>query len=257
MTFDQLDATEVGRAQELMHQHTYVATPHQQQQLNDFAIYAQLDHIELTKQLGAYGMSASNDLIAKVAPLPNVTVAAAQRFYDAHPALFARSVPRIHVREIVVNHESDAQEVLAQLHRGVPFTQLARQYSVDPQLYRDQGGDIGWVSAGRMPGEWDVNAFALSPGQISPIFPLGSMFALVQLVDGPSYDLIPFADLSPSGSVLIAQYLQQQRFLEWLSARILQEPYDIRDPSVTQRLRHALDELRAHPDQGILNGPSI
>jgi len=89
---------------------------------------------------------------------------------------------QVKLRMIVLNRASPddvettkkrAQEILAKLDEGVPFTEMATAYSEGSQ--RNQGGDWGWVEKFKADGspvlrkEMFEVAFALKPGQHSGV----------------------------------------------------------------------------------------
>jgi len=59
------------------------------------------------------------------------------------------------------------EQIRAQAAGGADFAQLAQQNSADPSA--QQGGDLGWFARGRMVPAFEQAAFALQPGQISPV----------------------------------------------------------------------------------------
>ncbi len=71
---------------------------------------------------------------------------------------------QVHVRQILLYNESEAQTVLAQLNAGADFDELAAQY--DP-LTR---GDLGWFPRGYLlESSVEEAAFALQVGQVSDV----------------------------------------------------------------------------------------
>ena len=76
------------------------------------------------------------------------------------------------------------QEVQLKLAEGVPFADVARQYSDDPQA--QQGGDLGWVTQGQLLPELDQAVFALKPGDVSQGIQTRLGFHVVQAVDKKS-----------------------------------------------------------------------
>lgn len=61
-----------------------------------------------------------------------------------------------------------ADELLARVKSGESFSGLARQYSKDPGSAA-KGGELGWFGKGVMVPEFEDAAFALKPGQVSPV----------------------------------------------------------------------------------------
>jgi peptidyl-prolyl cis-trans isomerase SurA len=73
-----------------------------------------------------------------------------------------------------------AEDVLRQLNAGGEFDVLARRFSEDPGS-REHGGDLGWFRRGRMVRNFEDVAFALRPGQISPIVETEFGFHIIRL----------------------------------------------------------------------------
>ncbi|HEV7591095.1 MAG TPA: peptidylprolyl isomerase [Longimicrobium sp.] len=78
-----------------------------------------------------------------------------------------------------------AEEILAELRRGGNFEELARRNSADPSA--QQGGMLGWFRQGQMVREFEQMAYALAPGQISPVVKTEFGYHVIKLekVRGP------------------------------------------------------------------------
>ena len=61
--------------------------------------------------------------------------------------------------------EKQAQALLGETMKGEDFAQLAKAHSQDPAS-KAQGGELGLVTRGQHPPQWDKVAFALKPGTV-------------------------------------------------------------------------------------------
>ena len=86
-------------------------------------------------------------------------------YFAAHRADFDRPA-QVRARQIVVADQAAGERVLAQLRKGVPFADVARQSSLSPDA--EQGGDLGFFGRDEMPPEFDA-VFALPVGKLSPL----------------------------------------------------------------------------------------
>jgi peptidyl-prolyl cis-trans isomerase SurA len=65
---------------------------------------------------------------------------------------------------------------------GEKFTMLATLYSQDPGS-ANKGGEVGFFTRGDMVGEFEAAAFALKPGEVSPIIETNFGFHILQLIE--------------------------------------------------------------------------
>ncbi len=100
-----------------------------------------------------------------------------QNYYQAHQSDY-QVADQVRLRMITLNKNgvdsastlARANDILAQLHQGTPFADLARQYSQDAQ--QRQGGDRGWVDHTTLRKELADAAFALKAGETSTVIDL-------------------------------------------------------------------------------------
>ncbi|APG92264.1 peptidylprolyl isomerase [Sinorhizobium americanum] len=68
----------------------------------------------------------------------------------------------VKARHILVKTEDEAKAVIKELDAGKSFVELAKAKSTDPN--KDDGGDLGYFTKGRMVPEFETAAFALEKG---------------------------------------------------------------------------------------------
>lgn len=88
-------------------------------------------------------------------------------YYEEHRASFEQP-EMIKVAHILVAEQVEAEELLQRLQQGADFALLAKQHSIDTESAA-HGGTLQWFSRGQMEPTFEDAAFALEPGQISPI----------------------------------------------------------------------------------------
>lgn len=92
--------------------------------------------------------------------------------YDKYVADF-QPIEEVHARHILVATEEEAKQVKADLDGGKPFEVEAMEKTTDPSG-KNNGGDLGFFSAGQMVPEFETAAFSLAVGAISE--PVQSQF---------------------------------------------------------------------------------
>ncbi|MFC5759184.1 peptidylprolyl isomerase [Rhizobium sp. GCM10022189] len=93
-----------------------------------------------------------------------VTDADVKARYDKEVAAIPKQ-EEVHARHILVKTEDEAKDVIKQLDAGKDFAELAKEKSTDPN--KDDGGDLGYFTRGRMVKEFEDAAFALEKGTYS------------------------------------------------------------------------------------------
>ena len=93
-----------------------------------------------------------------------ITEDALKERYDAMAKEMGETV-EIQARHILVETESKAKEIIAEIKGGADFAELAKERSTGPS--KDQGGDLGYFTKEQMVPAFTVAAFALKKGQIT------------------------------------------------------------------------------------------
>lgn len=122
-----------------------------------------------------------------------VTPAEVTEFFKLLPVDSLPMMPeKYEISEIVIQpviSEAERDRVRAQLAelrerviKGESFSMLATLYSQDPGSAK-KGGELGFFPRGRMVAEFESAAFALKPGEVSPIIETQFGFHIIQLIE--------------------------------------------------------------------------
>ncbi len=120
-----------------------------------------------------------------------------------------RTADYAHLYHIVVRTEQEAEQVAAKLQNGAKFSALAQQLSIDDST-RPDGGDLGWIardSGSLVWSEVEDAAFALQPGQTSPIIKSPIGFHVIRMTERETRALTE-AD---------AAHVQEQALTQWIA----------------------------------------
>ncbi|MGD9805714.1 MAG: peptidylprolyl isomerase [Hyphomicrobiaceae bacterium] len=102
----------------------------------------------------------------------SVSEADAKKFYDTQVAA-TPAQEEVRAMHILVETEEKAKEIYEKIAHGAEFADMAKQYSKDPGS-KDEGGDLGYFTRGRMVPQFEEAAFKLDKGEVS--LPVQSQF---------------------------------------------------------------------------------
>lgn len=122
-----------------------------------------------------------------------ITPREVQEFFQTLPVDSLPQIPeRYEISEIVIQpkvSETERDRVRTQLAelreriiKGEKFSMLATLYSQDPGSAK-KGGELGFFTRGDMVSEFESAAFALKPGEVSPIIETQFGFHIIQLIE--------------------------------------------------------------------------
>lgn len=116
-------------------------------------------------------------------------------------------------RHILVKDEGDAKAIISNLQKGAKFDELAKQ-SIDPGS-KDNGGDLGWASAGNFVKPFSDALTGLSKGKYTET-PVKSQFGyhVIQLEDTRPLNGPAFEDIKPR----LQQQMQTQQITKMVDA---------------------------------------
>ena len=88
---------------------------------------------------------------------------------------------KIRASHILVETKDQAENLLLDINNGVPFEDLAKEYSKCPS--KRDGGDLRWFGKGMMVKSFEEAAFALKKGEVSQ--PVETQFGwhIIKLTD--------------------------------------------------------------------------
>ena len=127
---------------------------------------------EVQKQLLA------NALLRKQLGKMEITPAEAEKYFTEHKDKFPRRPSAIKAQVIQIPIEPDslekaavkkrANDALARIKKGEPFSRLAQTLSEDPGTAQS-GGDLGWFKRGSLDSTFELAAFKVPVGQVSGV----------------------------------------------------------------------------------------
>ncbi|MBN8550458.1 MAG: peptidylprolyl isomerase [Deltaproteobacteria bacterium] len=127
----------------------------------------------------------------KFLDLVEVTPEDVELYYSDHQSQFT-SDEQVHARHIQINYSKDstptemaalkekAEEVHQKALSGESFDSLALQYS-DDITTKGNGGDLGWISRGKMAKQFDAAAFKTKEGGITEVVPTDYGFHVIKI----------------------------------------------------------------------------
>ena len=121
-------------------------------------------------------------------------VDAVRRFYERkRDELFTESAA-VKLAALVVRNEGIAGNAIKRLRQGRPFSEVSRQFSIDPQI-KDAGGMLGWLDPASLPAPLRKVAERLSVGEASaPVAAPGGVWVL-EVVGRRPRVVAPFASV--------------------------------------------------------------
>ncbi|MEY9560314.1 peptidylprolyl isomerase [Sinorhizobium fredii] len=139
----------------------------------------------------------------------------------------------VKARHILVKTEDEAKAIIKELDAGKSFVELAKAKSTDPN--KDDGGDLGYFTKGRMVPEFETAAFALEKGTYTKT-PVKSQFGfhVILVEDKRPQAPPPLEQVEPQ----VRQLIMRDKYLALLDTAKKATGVEISDPA----LKKAYDE---------------
>ncbi len=153
--------------------------------------------------------------VAQVAQTLQVQVSdgECEKYYKDHLEDFKRPV-EISARQMLFKTRDEANKVLKLLKEGGDFATLAHKYSQSPD--RENGGALGYFSAGQLPAEFDQVLFKLPVKQFSNPVESPYGFHLFVVESKRKAGLRPYAVVKDEILALLSQQKEETTFHLWL-----------------------------------------
>lgn len=135
---------------------------------------------------------------------------------------------QVWARHILVNDENKAIEILNRLKQGEDWTELAAEFSNDTSN-KNNGGDLGWFSRGKMVSEFENSSYELHIGEISE--PIETQFGwhVIQVL---GHEMRPLDQNE-------YQAVREQEFTKWLE--------NIRESKTIEIFENWIDSIPLEP----------
>lgn len=120
-----------------------------------------------------------------------------QGYYDRHPDRYEKPA-EVHVKEILVKTEEEANDILGQLKRGATFEKLAEEKTIRTDV-QNKGGDLGSFRRTRYPELFDA-AFEMEKGKLGGPVKIndrqfGECYGVIKLIDRKEAEKTPLDEI--------------------------------------------------------------
>ena len=167
-----------------------------------------------------------NNLIEKdIASKITISDAEVKKFYEENSDRFKRG-ETVKASHILVGVEPNAtaedkkkskekaEAILKQLKGGSDFAALAKKESSCPS--KEQGGDLGAFGKGQMVPEFEKAAFALKPGELSPVVETQFGYHIIKLTEKHPEETVKLEEVKER----ITEFLKQQKVQQALAGYV-------------------------------------
>lgn len=145
-----------------------------------------------------------------------------KKFYQENKEQF-KNPESARASHILVDSEEGAKEALKEIENGMSFEDAAKKYSSCPS--KDQGGDLGEFTRGKMIPEFEEAAFAMEVDTISQPVKTQFGYHVIKLVEKKQESQSSFEEVKEQISQQLIAMNQQQAYLN--KTNELRENYDV------------------------------
>lgn len=156
-------------------------------------------------------------------------------YYDKYKEDFA-DVSQIKASHILVKTEAEAQKILERLKKGEDFAKIAKEKSIDAGTAQN-GGDLGFFSAGQMVPEFETAAARLKVGELSNPVKTKFGYHIIKVTDKKVGKPLEFEQVKDLILQRLSAEKQKQVFDEYIDS--LKKSYKV---EINEELVSKLDE---------------
>jgi peptidyl-prolyl cis-trans isomerase C len=165
------------------------------------------------------------EVATKIAQGVSVTEQEAQDYYTQNKSEFV-APGQWRLREIVVDPEQQAKDILVELLKGADFAETAKQKSKGKTA--SAGGDLGLVSTFEFP-QMEKTVVALSVGDVSSVFTGPQGFYIVKLEEKKGGEQKEFEEIKNDIKEGLTMLKQQQAILDYIEQLRQKTPVYVND----------------------------
>lgn len=156
--------------------------------ISDKEIAKQID--DMTNQILIQGL-----IQKEVLETAKVTDEEAIEYYNNNQAEFTEK-EQVHLFNILVETEEEANSVLEELNSGKDFSEVAKEKSTGPSA--DQGGDLGYITKGSIIPEIEEVVFTLEIDSVTDVIKSDYGFHILKISEKKPEELKSFDDVRES-----------------------------------------------------------
>jgi hypothetical protein len=108
-----------------------------------------------------------------------------------------------------------AKQILSKIRKGGDFSEIAREYSED--ISASDGGDVGFISRGKMVGEFEEAVFSLKPGQVSDIVNTEYGYHIIKAEETLAGKTLTLKESKDRIVKILSMKKQKQGYKDWMA----------------------------------------
>jgi len=144
-----------------------------------------------------------------------VTEEQVKAFYEQNKTKLFQTGDKVRAQHILFKTREDAEKARKEIEGGADFAKMATQLSLD-KLSAPLGGDLGEITPGKYPPEFEKAAFSLEPGKLSEVIETSYGYHLLKVTKREKGREIAYEEAAAQ----IKNELKQKRMQQEYSAFI-------------------------------------